>query len=87
MKRMHRVYSTLVPFQAHMVRAMLVDQGVAAEVRNDNLAPYCVWAEVWVSEDQWPKASMLVAEITRPSSCVDDDTTTVSGPDGGEGSP
>jgi hypothetical protein len=65
-----RVYSSFLPLQAHMVQTMLHDHDVAAEVRNENFAPYGgVWAEVWVDADQLPKAKLLIARLE--ADCAD----------------
>lgn len=57
-----RVFWSPNAFEAHFVRTVLQAEGIAAQVRNENLCPY-VPAEVWVPAEDAERALKLQAEV------------------------
>jgi len=67
---MERVYSSLDPGMAHLVRSLLASAGIAAEVRRELLhgamlgvAPTEAWVEVWADSARLEEAWMIVRSV------------------------
>jgi hypothetical protein len=63
-RRFARVFWSPNAFEAHFVRTVLEAEGIQAQVRNENLAPY-VPAEVWVLQRDATRA-LEIQEAAQP---------------------